>query len=180
MCTSLCSRVLHSFHSLFQVYCNFLPLFHLISSRTHTNRSHLESFPCCIVPHFVCLHFISGSGKAIFTTRLQSESSCCCLRQCTAPDCVCVSEHLHSHIQVCRTHTYTCSHPRTTLIYTSSLTLLLRRSFLCRCFFILTCVFSVVCGQVVNLKICSMKMFLFYYKDSYLTHLLRIIKSTRI
>lgn len=124
MCTSLCSRVLHSFHSLFQVYCNFLPLFHLISSRTHTNRSHLESFPCCIVPHFVCLHFISGSGKAIFTTRLQSESSCCCLRQCTAPDCVCVRTFTLTHAD-----TYTCSCPRTTLIYTSSLTLLLRRVF---------------------------------------------------
>lgn len=39
-------------------------------------------FPSCsVVPHFVCLHFIVRSGKATLRPRLQSESSCCCLRR---------------------------------------------------------------------------------------------------
>lgn len=64
-----------------------------ISSRTNTNSSFLESFPCSVVPHFVLLHFITRSGKATFRTRLQRLSSCCCLRQYTTADCVCQDIH---------------------------------------------------------------------------------------
>lgn len=69
----------------------FSPFFHLISSRTNTNSSHLES------PHPVVLFLILSvcvlsltQVKATFTTPLQSESSCrCCSRQDTAADCAC-------------------------------------------------------------------------------------------
>lgn len=47
------------------VVLNFLPCFH-VAYLIMDNRRHLESFPCCVVPHFVCLHFLIGSGKSNF------------------------------------------------------------------------------------------------------------------
>jgi len=39
----------------------------ILSSNFITDkRQHLGSFPRCVVPHFVCLHFLIGSGKSNF------------------------------------------------------------------------------------------------------------------
>lgn len=122
------------FSNIYSSHCIFLPLFHLISSRTNTNRSHLESSPHSVVPHFVCLHFISRSGKATVRTRLQSESSCCCLRHCTTSDCVCEDIYRsYTHIQfVGLTPTPAHAHTWHTSTH-SALPLLLRRSFIVSC-----------------------------------------------
>lgn len=104
---------------------------------------------------FVCLHFLIRSGKAASRTRLQSESSCCCLRRYTTAGCSCQDIYRSYTHSLCGTHTYTCSHPRITTTnmqhfdcVLSSLCLLCCRTF-----------FSVVQGLVVNFKICcSMKM----------------------
>ncbi len=96
----------------------FLPFFHLISSRTNTISSHPESVCQSVVPHFFCLHFITGSGKATFRTQLQSESSCCCLRRCSTADCACQGIYRSCTHSVSGAYTYTCSHPHMTNINT--------------------------------------------------------------
>lgn len=69
----------------------FLPFFHLISSRTNSSSSHLES-PLPVVLFLilsVCILSLT-QVKATFTTPLQSESSCrCCSSQYTTADCAC-------------------------------------------------------------------------------------------
>lgn len=71
----------------FSFFDIFLQLFHLISSRTNTNSSHLDGVPLSVFNSF-CLS-ACYSGKATLRAPLQGESSCCCLRQHTAAICAC-------------------------------------------------------------------------------------------
>lgn len=112
----------------------FLPFFHLISSRTNSSSSHLESPPPrSVVPHFVCLHFIINSGKSNFHNSTSKWKQLSLLFQAVYYSRLCMSGHLqelHAY-PLCRTRTYTCSRPRTANI--NALPLLLCRSFIMLC-----------------------------------------------
>lgn len=93
-------RFFYVFYCFIHSHCIFLPFFlcHFIKEKHYS--SFLESIPCSVVPHFVILHFITHSGKATFRTRLQRQSSCCCLRQYSTTDCACQDIHIsYTHIQ---------------------------------------------------------------------------------
>lgn len=107
----------------------------------------------------VCILAVAKVKQYFQAFNFKSESRCSCLRQHSTPFCVC------QNIYTSYTHTFTLQdshlHLLAPTLYSSThsaLPLLLCRScfFVCS-FFMLTYVISVVCGLVVNLKICSMK-----------------------